>query len=139
MAAGPIGPHHSQDIPPLLCYNGTRAHPRGRDTVKALVKYAAGPGNVAVRQVSLRPPDPDELLIKAREAMIAARPRSRHSVETACNTLRARSESPFGQGSTFAGGLILRSVIGGYRFSNVIEGLVRWPRGSAGSDCSSLN
>ena len=34
--------------------------------MRALVKYAAGHGHVAVREVSLRPPDPDELLIKVK-------------------------------------------------------------------------
>jgi len=34
--------------------------------VRALVKYAAGKGNVAIREVPLRPPKADELLIKVK-------------------------------------------------------------------------
>lgn len=34
--------------------------------MKALVKYAAGPGNVAVRDVPVRQPGPDEILIKVK-------------------------------------------------------------------------
>jgi len=66
MTPNPMVNHHMHDSAISLCYNAANIQRRERDRMKALVKHASGTGNVAVREVSLRPPDPDELLIKVK-------------------------------------------------------------------------